>query len=98
MERPHDGPLTKRSPLLAIIDDELGDGIIGDRPLRLIDTEKLRCGDDSGTLGEGSPQEVHQGLNRSNNVTSEAPDTKAIEATPLTPVMADRGGSDEIGD
>jgi hypothetical protein len=56
--------LTKLGPILAIINDEFGDGIIQDWPLRLIDTEKLRWSDDSGTLWEGSFQEVDQGLDR----------------------------------
>jgi hypothetical protein len=90
--------LTKLSPVLAIINDELGDGIIEDWPFPLIDTEKLRWSDDSGTLWNRSFQEVDQGLDRSNNVTNETPDSKAVEATPLTPVIADRRGGGEIGD
>jgi hypothetical protein len=96
-ECPHDNLLTKLSPVLAIVDDELGDGIIQDCPLRPIDTEKLRWSNDSGTLRERSFQEVHQGLDRSNNMTSDTSDSKAVEATRLTPVTPDRGGGDEIG-
>jgi hypothetical protein len=90
--------LTKISPVLAIINDELGDGIIEDWALRLVDAEKLRRSDDSGTLWKRSFQEVDQGLDRSNNVTSDTSDSKSFEATPLTPVIADRRGGDEIGE
>ena|ERR1700676_2163096 len=94
---PHDGLLTKLSPVLAIINDELGDGIVQDRSPRFIDTEKLRWSDDSGALGEWSLQEVHQGLDRPNDVASKTSDGKAVEATPLTPVIAHCGGGDQVG-
>jgi hypothetical protein len=90
--------LTKLSLALTIINNELGDGFTQDWTLRLIATEKLRWSDDSGSFGERSFQEVHQRLDRSHNVTSDASDSEAFEATPVTPVIANRGGGDEIGD